>query len=231
MSEMTNDAQELDAIVTGGSRAAVAGLVFAVLFVAGWILLRQSPRIGTSTTDFVTYYSDPHRRRASLIAGLYMVPFSAIAFIWFMAALRARYTASGLPENPLLSTVQLVAGALFVIALLMIGAIELALVWNAEAGTQVDVETARSLVALRTAMGQMVAVRAAAVFIAVSTSRAMRSGWFPRWYSILGFTIAVILMFAFTKWPATAMLMPLWVTVSSLLVLAKRRQLIGVHDA
>lgn len=207
-----------------GSRAALAGAVFALLFVLGWLLLQESPPLDAPSDELVDYYSDPDQRRSSLIAGLYVVPFGGIAFIWFMAALRDRYLRSGGKENVVLSTVHLVSGTLFVVAIFAVSAVELALVWMAEQLPEgdLDADAARTMVAFGAAMAQIVALRSGAVFIAVSTTRAMRSGLFPRWYGILSMASAILLLFSYTAWPATALLMPLWVVTSSGLVLAQR---------
>lgn len=207
-----------------GSRAALAGAVFAILFVVGWLLLQQSPPLDAPNDDLVNYYTDPDQRRASLIAGLYIIPFGGIAFIWFMAALRDRYLRSSSKENVMLSTVHLVSGTLFVVAIFAVSAVELALVWMAEQAPDAtfDVDAARAMVAFGAAMAQIVALRSGAVFIAVSTTRAMRSGLFPRWYGILSMAGAVLLLFSYTTMPATALLMPIWVIASSGLVLVQR---------
>ena len=84
-----------------GSPAAVAGLVFAVLFAVGWVLLRQRPPLSATDQELIDYFSDPGSRRASLIAGLYVVPFAGIAFVRLMAALRARYVGTRGRENTL----------------------------------------------------------------------------------------------------------------------------------
>jgi hypothetical protein len=207
-----------------GSRAALAGAIFAVLFVAGWMLLQKSPPLDAPNDELVDYYTDADQRRASLIAGLYLVPFGGIAFIWFMAALRDRYLRSGSKENVVLSTVHLVSGTLFVVAIFAIAAVELALVWMAEQAPDAafDADAARAMVAFGAAMAQIVALRAGAVFIAVSTTRAMRSGLFPRWYGIVSMASAVLLLFSYTTLPVTALLMPIWVVASSALVLVQR---------
>lgn len=207
-----------------GSRAALAGGVFALLFVAGWLMLRQSPPLDDPDDELVAYYTDPDRRRTSLIAGLYVVPFAGIAFMWFMAALRDRYLRSGTKENVVLSTVHLVAGTMFVVALFAVAAVELTLVWLGEHSAEgsFDADTARSMVAFGTAMAQIVALRSGAVFIAISTTRGVRSGLFPRWYGIVSMVGAVMLLFSYTIWPAVALLMPAWVVASSGLVLAQR---------
>jgi hypothetical protein len=207
-----------------GSRAALAGAVFALLFVAGWLLLQQSPPLDAPADELADYYTDPDRRRASLIGGLYVVPFGGIAFMWFMAALRDRQLRSGAKEHVLLSTVQIVAGTMFVMAIFAVAAIELALVWMAEQSPEgtFDADVARVMVAFGAAMAQIVALRSGAVFIASSTTRAMRSGLFPRWYGVLSMIGAALLLFSFTAWPFIVLVLPFWVLASSGLVLTRR---------
>ena len=49
-----------------------------------------------------------------ILAGLYLMPFAAIAFIWFIVALRMWMARHGRPEHALFSNVQLVSGIAFV---------------------------------------------------------------------------------------------------------------------
>ena len=213
------------ALGTRGSRAAIAGLVFAALFVVGWMLLQRRPPLSSSDQELIDYFSDPERRRASRIVGLYIAPFAAIAFVWFMAALRARYVGTRGRENTLLATVHLMAGSMFVAALFLVGSVELAMVWMVDTadGQVVDIAAVRAMLALGTAMSQMVGLRSAAVFIAISTTRATRSGLFPRWFAALSFAFAAVLLLAATRLTAVTLLMPIWVAGSSVLVLVRRR--------
>ena len=224
----TNADAAREAILSRGPRVAVAGLVFGILFVVGWVLIRSAPPLSASDQELIDHFSDPSHRRASRIAGLYVVPFAAIAFIWFMAALRARYLGNGGRENIVLSTVQLTAGFLFVGALFLIGAVQLATVWMVDTAddSRVDVAAVRAMVALGTALSQMVGLRSAAVFIAISTTRATRSGLFPRWYTVASFAIAVLLLLASTRFTGVVLLMPIWVAGSSVLILIRRRLLV-----
>ncbi|HQR80769.1 MAG TPA: hypothetical protein PLT68_11160 [Actinomycetota bacterium] len=223
---MTEERPDPTVVGTGerGSRAALAGAVFAVLFVAGWFLLQRSPPIDAPAQELIRYYTDPDQRWASVVAGLYIIPFGGIAFIWFMAALRDRYLRSGAPENVVLSTAQLASGTLYVMAIFAVAAIELSLVWMADQppDPDFDVDAARTMVAFGAAMREIVALRTGAVFIAVSTSRAMRSGLFPRWYGVLSTIAAFVLMFTYTAFPLTALLMPIWVVATSALVMVQR---------
>jgi hypothetical protein len=211
------------AIVARGSRIALAGFVFSALFVIAWLLLRESPPFDATNEELADYYLDPERRRNSTIAGLYVAPLAGIAFIWFMAALRDRYLRSASRENTILSTAQVVAGALVVTSLFTLAAVELAVVWLGETGDLFDVDSARSLLALGQSISDIMALRSAAVFVGVSASRAVRSGLFPRSYGALSMVTALALLLVYAAVPGVALLFPAWVAGSSVLILVRRR--------
>jgi hypothetical protein len=208
-----------------GSRIAIAGLVFSALFVLAWVLLRASPAPDATSKELVAYYGDADMRWRSTLAGLYIVPFAGIAFIWFMAALRARYLSTGVREHTILSTAHMVAGALVVVSLFTLAAVELAVVWLGETGGEhFDVDGARSLLALGQASSDIMALRAAAVFVGVSASQAVRSGLFPRAYGVVSFLTAAALLFVYEAVPVVTLLFPAWVALSAVLVLGLRRR-------
>lgn len=211
------------AIVARGSRIALAGFVFSALFVIAWILLRESPAFDATDEELVGYYADPSHRRDSALAALYIVPFAGVAFIWFMAALRDRYLRAATHENTILSTAQVVAGALVVTSLFTLAATELAAVWLAETGELFDVDAARSLLAVGESTSDIMALRSAAVFVGVSASRAVRSGLFPRSYGALSMVTALALLLVYDALPGVALLFPAWVAGSSVLILVRRR--------
>jgi hypothetical protein len=206
-----------------GSRIAIAGLLFSVLFVVAWLLLLDSPSFDASDQELFDYYGDPDRRRNSVIAGLYVIPFGGIAFIWFMAALRDRYLHFATRENTILSTAHVVAGALVVTSLFTIAGVELAVSWLGEAGSSFDADGARSVLALGEALSDIMALRSAAVFVGVSATRAMRSGIFPRAYGVLSMITAVALLLVYEAVPGVALTFPAWVAGSSVLILVRRR--------
>jgi hypothetical protein len=213
----------VDALVGArGSRVAIAGLVFSALFVVAWSMLRGSPPFDAADQELLDYYGNPDQRRKSVIAGLYIIPFAGIAFIWFMAALRDRYLHFATRENMILSTAQVVAGALVVTSLFTLAGVELAVSWLAEAGDSFDAAGARSLLALGEALSDIMALRSAAVFVAVSATRAMRSGLFPRSYGVLSLITALALLLVYESVPAVALAFPTWVAGSSVLILLRR---------
>jgi hypothetical protein len=221
----SNDAAPTGTDAAGGvrgSRIAVAGLLFAVLFLVAWFLLRDSPSSDATDSELLAYFGDPDNRLRSTIAGLYIIPFACIAFIWFVAALRDRYLRNATRENTILSTAHVVAGALVVTSLFALAAVELAVVWLAEAGRSGGTDGQRALLAFGEAMSSIMALRSAAVFVGVSSSRAVRTGLFPRTYGVLSMLTAVALLVLYQSAPWVTLLFPAWVAASSVLILVRR---------
>lgn len=214
-----------------GSRIALAGLLFAGLFLVAWLLLLGSPDFDATDQELRAYYEDPDQRQASIVAALYVVPLAAIAFIWFMAALRDRYVRGSGREHTILSTAHVVAGTLVVVSLFLLATVELAVAWLATTGGGFDVGGARSLLALGQASADIMTLRAAAVFVAISTSRGVRSGLFPRAFGVLSVLVVLTLLFVYGSVPWVSLLFPAWVAASSVLILVRRRDVGQVDGA
>ena len=70
------------ALLTGG-----AGIGFGILAIAAWYLLERAHEDLASLTDAGVSVSGTSAWGAQ-VASLYLVPFSAILFVWFIVALR-----------------------------------------------------------------------------------------------------------------------------------------------
>lgn len=216
-------------LVARGSRVAAAGFIFAALFLLGWLLQSGAPAADASAEDLLGYYGDSAASRGSLVAGLYVIPGACIAFIWFMAALRDRYLHRAMRENTILSTAHVVAGVLVVSSLFILAAVELAAVWlGQDSGSESPVQGIRTLLALGEACSSIMALRAAAVFVAVSASRAVRSGVFPRAFGPASVVLALVLLLLPQVVSWAALLFPAWVAVASALILVNLRGRDGV---
>jgi hypothetical protein len=66
------------------------------------------------------------------------------------------------------------------------------------------------------------ALRAAGVFIAAGTTRALRSGLIPRWFAFVSYAVVVVLLLTAARERVVSMLFPAWVGVMSVIVLVKR---------
>src|SRR5688572_22254802 len=97
----------------GGHRAALAGLVFSGLYVAAFAILGAAPDASASLDELEEYHG-AHGNGWMIFAGLYLVPFAGLAFLWFTAAFRHRLASLAPAEDALLATIQLLSGAVYV---------------------------------------------------------------------------------------------------------------------
>src|SRR4051794_25339126 len=82
------DASALVEVRRAAIITACVGIAHAVLLVlAFWLVRSNAAGVNASDADIVTYYEDADNRRRIIAAGLYLLPFSGIAFIWFIVAL------------------------------------------------------------------------------------------------------------------------------------------------
>ncbi len=87
---------------------AISGIVFAVLYMVSLVLIRIA--VPADPTEPGLWLADPSFRSWVRVA-LDLVPFTGIAFLWFMAVLRNRI---GVLEDRFFATVFLGSGLLFV---------------------------------------------------------------------------------------------------------------------
>ena len=74
---------------------AAMGIVHSVLLLLAYgLIATRAPGMDASDAEFLAFYEDPDERRIVLLAGLYLIPFSGIAFIWFTVSLRMWLTGS-----------------------------------------------------------------------------------------------------------------------------------------
>src|SRR5262249_38823646 len=97
---------------TAASITALVGALHAVLFVESWGLLQDAPGPAAGDAEIVNSYSSASWSRF-LLVGLYIMPFAAIAFVWFIVALRMWEEGSSQRRSILQSNLQLIAGILY----------------------------------------------------------------------------------------------------------------------
>jgi len=176
--------------------AAVAGIVFSVLFATSVVLLQWA--LPAASSDPGAWVDDPARRKAVSLS-LQLLPFAGIAFLWFIGVLRDRI---GEGEDRFFATVFLGSGLLFVAMFFASGAIAAGLVTTA----------AESTSAARLGSLWPFGRRSTATL-------AMRLRLVPRWLALLGYATAAVLLFGVGLVPWLELLFPAWVLVLSTYIL------------
>jgi hypothetical protein len=193
--------------------AAIAGILFSVLLISGFLLLRNA--IPADPLEAGVWL----RARVGVVGlGLNAVPFAGIAFLWFMGVLRDRL---GAQEDRFLATVFLGSGLLFLAMLFVSAAFLGGIVIAHTARYDQLVGSVAFSVARAVAYEAMnvYAIKMAAVFTIVTCTLALRTRFVARWIAFLGYAAALVLLFAnrYVEW--ALLVFPLWVLLVSLHIL------------
>jgi len=205
--------------------SAVSGIVFAGLFVAALVLVRQAPGIAAPDRVYAAFYT-VGQGNVLVTAGLYIVPFAGITYLWHMSATRTLIeslpgSSSGVPR-----WLQLASGVLFVCMLFAgtaaVGAVALLTVFSST--PLPSPEVARTLAAAGYGMVFVFGVRAAGMYMITTTTLTRRRGLLPRWVAAVSYLGATFLLVSTTFHPAILLVFPGWVLLLSvvLLVVARR---------
>jgi hypothetical protein len=194
--------------------AAVAGILFALLFGIIVVLLRKVvPSNPHAAGAWLTRASD----RRELTFALALVPFCGIFFLWFMGAVRARI---GDAEDKFFSTVFMGSGLLFVAMLFVFAAIFGALISIAglhNGNPPTDIWQLGREATFR--LAAVYAVKMAAVFMIASSTIAFRLRIHSRFVAGVGYAAALLLLFASSTLPWLQLVFPIWVLLVSINIL------------
>jgi len=190
--------------------ASIAGLLFSLLFTAALVLVRSQADTAAAPTT------------AIVIGGLYLAPFAGIMFLWFVAVIRDQI---GEREDRFFATVFFGSGLLFVALLFATAAVVSTPTTLVRflGEDQLSAESASLLRALGYTLLFAFATRAAAVFMLATATIGIKSGVFPRWFTLVGYLLAVVLLVAVSFYDWFILVLPGWVAVVSLFILRRER--------
>jgi hypothetical protein len=188
--------------------AAVAGIIFSILLIVGVGLARYAVPADPSLPG--TWLTDPGRRKAVQLA-LDLVPFSGIAFLWFIGVLRNRL---GELEDQFFATVFLASGLLFVACLFAAAAVMGALIESVAAGN-IDSETYYFGRRVGDALVNLFAMKMAGVFMISTCTIGLRTAIFPRWVAFSGYACALVLLVVIANWRWITLVFPIWMLLVS----------------
>jgi len=185
--------------------AAVAGVLFALLFGTALVLIRLAlPEGAEPGSQWVD--NSHHIKIASIL-----MPFAGIAFLWFIGVVRDGF---GGFEDKFFSSVFIGSGFLFLAMIFVSSAVGVAL-------TNSHGEMAVFGQMLLLTLTKTYALRMAAVFMISLATIWLKTGLMPRWLVGVTYLAALGLLIAsdITAWFVLAF--PIWVLVVSLLLLAR----------
>jgi MFS family permease len=197
--------------------AAIAGLLFSVLVIAIFLLVRLSVP------------ADPRESGAWLISHAQLVtwainlfPFAAISFLWFIGVLRDRI---GQKEDRFFATVFLGSGLLFLGMLLILAIFISGIVGAFEAQPVLMADSAVFYFARSSIynIANVYMAKMAGVFMMTTSMVAIYTGVAPRWLAIVGFAFAPLLLFGSYYITWVFMVFPVWVMLISVNLLNENR--------
>ena len=208
---------------------AISGTIFAALYFASVVLIRLA--IPADPTETGAWLADPASGNWVRFA-LNLVPFTGIAFLWFMGVLRNRI---GILEDRFFATVFLGSGLLFVATLFVDAALVQGLLttFGAEGSRPTHSEAYAVVRATCYSLMNIFGVKMAAVFIAVTSTIGLRTARFPRWMVLVGFALALVMLLTITDFAWIALVFPSWVLLLSAYILVSElgaRQQTGVQS-
>jgi hypothetical protein len=192
---------------------AISGMIFAVLYIVSLVLIRLA--VPADPTEPGVWLADPSFRNWVRIA-LNLIPFTGIAFLWFMGVLRNRI---GLLEDRFFATVFLGGGLLFVAMLFAAVAVARGLLDTFAAGLPAQNETYRFGRGMAYTLMNTFGTRMAAVFMFVTSTIGLRTAVLARWVSFVGFALGLVLLLVITEFAWIALVFPLWVLLVSTYIL------------
>jgi hypothetical protein len=203
--------------------AAIAGILFSILLILVFWLLR------ISVPDDPQEPGSWLKSESSTVAlAVNLVPFAGIAFLWFIGVLRDRL---GEREDKFFATVFLGSGLLFLAMLFAAAALAGALIISFEAAPEQLINSATFHFARAAAYNMMnvYAIKMAGVFMITTSTLAIYTGFAPRWLAILGYILALLLLFGSYYLSWSFIVFPLWVFMMSIHILMI--QVRGQHSA
>ncbi len=202
--------------------AAVAGVLFAVLFGTALVLIRTALPEGAAPGS---QWVESGSRRIKISST--MMPFAGIAFLWFIGVVRDGF---GRYEDRFFGSVFLGSGLLFLAMTFASSAVGAGLVASssmiADSGARSEVALFGQMVLL--ALSKTYALRMAAVFMISLATIWLKTRLMPRWLVGVTYLVAVGLLIASDISMWITMAFPVWVLVVSLIMLA-RAGLIDLH--
>jgi len=192
--------------------AAIAGIVFSILFIVSVVLVRIS--VPASPQDAGTWLSGGWK---TVRFALHLLPFAGIAFLWFIAVLRDRMETY---EDRFFDTVFLGSGLVFLAMLFASGALAGGILMIY--GTTHKLMESGTYTFGRTVIHHIVnvyAVKMAGVFMISACTLSIRTGIFPRWVAFLGYALALMLLLSIGYFNWILLVLPLWVLLVSCYIL------------
>ena len=194
--------------------AALAGVLFALLFGTALVLMRLSiPDRLEPNTDWLD-----EGAATRITVGLALIPFAGIAFLWFLGVIRDRFKDA---EDQLFSSVFMGSGLLFLamvfVSAALAGGMVAAVPLVPDESSRIEVTNFGRAVMLQ--VSNVYALRMAGVLLISLATMWLRTGVLPRWLAIVTYVAAAVLLVVTSVSLWVTLIFPAWVLGVSVLIL------------
>jgi hypothetical protein len=196
--------------------AAVAGILFAVLLIASYVLIWISiPELPEAQGWDVISHSK------IISFALNLLPFAGISFLWFIAVVRNRL---GAQEDRFFATVFLGSGLLYIAMVFtsaaLAGGLIRVLINAPEILTQPGAYAVGRAQIFQTM--NVYGIKMAGVFMSSTSTIVLRTSIVPRWIAFLGYGLgaALLLSIGVIRW--IPLVFPIWVLLVSVAILFEK---------
>jgi hypothetical protein len=195
------------------SAAAIAGLLFSVLLIAAFWLLRSS--VPADPQEPGAWL---HASSSRVALGINLIPFAGVAFLWFVGVLRDRL---GQMEDRFFATIFFGSGLLFLGMLFLVATIVggILIAFEAKPEELIGSATFHFARAAAYAAINVYMVKMASVFMITSSTVFFYTGITPRWLAISGYALSLLLLFGsyYISW--SFFVFPVWVALISIFII------------
>jgi hypothetical protein len=173
----------------------------------------------------VAFYASGSQRRI-VLAGLYVMPFAGIAFLWFSVALRTWIRTDGLPQGELLAGAQHASGLLYVGLFFAAAAASSVTAVSIEySSAPFDPVVARQFPQYGATLLLGFAMRMAALYVFTTSRLGRASGVLPTWFALVGLVVGLGLLLSPAFSRALVLVFPLWLLALCALLFVRARRL------
>ena len=193
--------------------AALAGILFTVLFSSSFVLIRLS--IPANPVDSGTWLKD---NAGTVTLALSLLPFAGIAFLWFMGVVRDRM---GYLEDQFFSTVFFGSGLLFLAMTFVSAALAggVLATYALESSKLIDSGVYTLVRTVMYRITNVYAVKMAGVFMISLGTIWVRTRLMPRWLAFLTYVLALGLLLSIGSNLWVVLIFPAWVCAVSVYIL------------
>jgi hypothetical protein len=213
---MNQESASIDRSLKTPRAAAIAGIIFSLLTITSQLLIRNSiPANPLGSAAQVVNHAQ------TLSRALNLMPFTGIAFLWFIAVVRDRL---GKLEDRFFATVFLGSGLLYIAMFYASAALGGGLLRVLSSGAENLIQSGAYAVA-RAQLYQIAniyAIKMAAVFMFSLSTISLRTRIVPRLIAFSGFALGLLLLLTVGVIEWTPLVFPLWVLLISVCILVEK---------